>query len=47
MLNLYRRHTPRSPDPAKGSEWTKCACPIWEDGTLHGKRYRRSLGLRD
>ncbi|MEK7752470.1 MAG: tyrosine-type recombinase/integrase [Acidobacteriota bacterium] len=47
MLNLYRRHTPRCPQRAKGSEWTKCACPLWCDGELDGKRVRRSLKTRD
>ena len=47
MLDLYRRHTPKCPHRAKGQGWTKCSCPIWCDGTLNGKRVRRSVGLRD
>lgn len=47
MLNLYRRHTPNCPHLAKGQNYTKCSCPIWCDGYASGKRFRRSVGLRD
>jgi integrase/recombinase XerC len=47
MLNLYRRHLQKCPHRAKGTEYTKCSCPIWCDGELNGRRYRRSLDLRD
>lgn len=47
MLTLYRRHLARCPHRRKGRAWPKCSCPIWVDGTLGGKRYRKSLGLRD
>ena len=47
MLNLYRRHTKKCPHRSKGQYFTKCSCPIWCDGEIAGKRYRRSLGARD
>jgi site-specific recombinase XerD len=47
MLSIYRRHLPKCPHRAKGQNYTKCSCPIWCDGELDGKRYRRSVGLRD
>ena len=47
MLNLYRRHLQKCPHRAKGAGFTKCKCPVWCDGELHGKRYRHSLGTRD
>jgi hypothetical protein len=31
----------------KGANYSKCGCPVWCDGDLNGKRYRRSLGARD
>lgn len=47
MLNLYRRHLHKCPHRTKGQSYTKCSCPIWCDGELNGKRYRKSLGTRD
>ncbi len=47
MLNLYRRHLQKCRHRAKGQNYTKCSCPIWIDGELDGKRFRRSTGLRD
>lgn len=47
MLSLYRRHTPRCPHRAGGQNYTKCRCPLWCDGELGGRRFRRSVGLRD
>lgn len=47
MLNIYRRHLKKCPHRAKGAAYSKCKCPIWCDGELSGKRYRRSLGTRD
>lgn len=47
MLNLSRRHTPKCPHRKKGRAHIKCKCPIWVDGELHGKRFRRSTGVRD
>ena len=46
-LSLYRRHTASCPHRDKGQNYTKCSCPIWCDGEANGKRYRRSVGLRD
>src|SRR5215472_15317729 len=47
MLTLYRRHLRKWPHRAKGGNYVKCSCPIWADGELDGKRYRKSLGTRD
>src|SRR3954466_14638017 len=47
MLSLYRRHLKKCPHRAKGQHFTKCSCPIWCDGELHGKRCRQSLSTRD
>lgn len=47
MLNLWRRHTPNCKHRKKGRNHVGCNCPIWVDGTLHGKRFRRSAGGRD
>src|SRR5688572_25281695 len=47
MLTLYRRHTEKCPGRKKGREYFKCRCPIWCDGILNGKDYRRSLKTRD
>ncbi len=47
MLTLYRRHLQKCPHAEKGAHYTKCNCPIWCDGELNGKRYRKSLGTRD
>lgn len=51
MLSLWRRHAtgtdengkPKCPHAAKGRAYTKCNCPIWADGLLHGKRYRKPI----
>jgi site-specific recombinase XerD len=47
MLSLYRRHLAKCPHQSKGQNFTKCSCPIWCDGELNGKRFRRSLKSRD
>ena len=48
MLELYRRHTELCPDRQKGRNWLKCSgkrpCPLYCDGTIDGKRVRKSLG---
>lgn len=47
-LELYRRHTETCPDRHRGRNWLKCSgkrpCPLYCDGTVDGKRVRRSLG---
>ncbi|HWQ55956.1 MAG TPA: tyrosine-type recombinase/integrase [Bryobacteraceae bacterium] len=51
MLTPYRRHLtstdekgkPLCPHAAKGRAYTKCSCPIWADGKLHGQRYRKPV----
>ncbi len=47
MLNLYRRHEAKCAHRSKGAGYTKCGCPVWCDGELNGKRFRRSVGVRD
>ena len=47
MLELYRRHTTKCRHREKGRGFTKCNCPIWVDGELNGRRFRRSVGLRN
>jgi site-specific recombinase XerD len=46
-LTLYRRHKKTCKFANRGAGWTKCACPIWCDGRLGGKRFRRAVGLSD
>ncbi len=47
MLRLWRRHTPKCPHRGKGRDHTNCRCPIWADGELNGRRYRKTLKTRD
>lgn len=44
QLNEYRRHTPECGREA--SDITHCKCPLWAQGRIHGKPFRRSLGTR-
>jgi integrase len=47
-LELFRRHTPSCPDQKRGRNWLKCSgkrpCPLYCDGTVNGRRFRKSLG---
>ncbi len=47
MLTMWRRHLKKCPHRRKGRAFVKCSCPIWADGELDGKRYRRALDTRD
>src|SRR4051812_3536900 len=47
MLTLWRRHTKKCPHSAKGRAYIKCACPVWVDGEVDGRRIRESCGTRD
>lgn len=48
MLGLWRRHVKSCPHHGKGGrDHVKCSCPIWADGELSGKRYRKTLDTRD
>ena len=47
MLSIYRRHRKNCPHGRKGRKFYKCSCPVWTEGTLHGKRYGRSLKTTD
>ena len=40
---LYRRHLRTCRHRKKGQHFAGCKCPIWIDGILNGKRYRRAL----
>ena len=46
MLSLYRRHVVGCADRALGRRASRCACPIWADGKLDGRRFHRSLDTR-
>jgi site-specific recombinase XerD len=43
MLQLYRRHLDGC---GRKSRKANCSCPVWVQGSLHGKTMRKSLGLR-
>jgi integrase len=47
MLRAYRRHSDDCKYKAKGRNYTRCNCPIWCDGTLDGRDFRRSVKTRD
>ena len=47
MLALWRRHLKDCPHRIKGRAHIKCACPIWCDGEVNGKRIRKSMDTRD
>ncbi|MBI3896085.1 MAG: tyrosine-type recombinase/integrase [Acidobacteria bacterium] len=40
---LYRRHLRTCRHRKKGQNFAGCQCPIWIDGILNGKRYRKAL----
>lgn len=44
---LYRRHLRTCRHRKKGQNFAGCQCPIWIDGFLKGKRYRKSLETCD
>lgn len=44
---LYRRHLKTCRHRKKGQNFAGCKCPIWIDGALNGKRYRRALETCD
>jgi hypothetical protein len=44
MLRLHRRHLAACPHRGLGWNYTLCNCPIWADGKLDGRRFKRSLG---
>lgn len=46
VLEPYRRHLKSCPHRAEGIGWQRCSCPVWCDGELGGRRYRRSLKTR-
>jgi len=45
MLNLWRRHLKACSHRLR--TYKKCGCPIWVQGTLHGKWLKKSLDLRN
>ena len=44
---LYRRHLRSCRHRKKGQNFAGCKCPIWIDGALNGRRYRRALQTTD
>lgn len=47
MLILFRWHKKSCRHRTKGRSHRTCQCPIWIDGTLGGKRVRKSPNMRD
>jgi len=47
MLEPYRRHLKTCKHRSRGQNYTKCSCPVWCDGYLNGRRFRRSLKTND
>jgi hypothetical protein len=47
MLIVHRRHTDECPHRYKGRDYRKCACPLWIDWRVSGKRIQKPLGTRD
>src|SRR5580692_9728819 len=47
MLTPWRNHLKDCTHRSKGRACVKCSCPVWADGTLNGRRYRKSLDTRD
>lgn len=45
MLKVYRRHLKTCRFTSRDDK--NCACPIWADGELNGRRYCHSLKVRD
>ncbi|MEE8177236.1 MAG: tyrosine-type recombinase/integrase, partial [Acidobacteriota bacterium] len=43
----YRRHLRTCRHRTKGQNFAGCQCPIWVDGILNGKRYRRAAKTTD
>jgi integrase/recombinase XerD len=46
MLHVYRRHNPDRCDHTERT-WRRCQCPLWVDGTLRGRRYHKTLKVRN
>jgi len=47
MLRLFRRHLKNCPHRAQGRRHTRCACPVWAAGKLHGGTLKQSLLTAD
>ncbi len=47
MVKSYRRHEKNCPHKEKGRDYRHCNCPIHVQGTLGGKKIRKSLGTRN
>jgi integrase len=45
VITLYRRHLAKCKHTLR--KYKKCRCPIWAEGTIHGKKIRKSLDLRN
>jgi integrase/recombinase XerD len=45
MLNLWRRHLAGCKHRLR--KYKSCTCPVWVQGTLHGKWIKKSLGVRN
>ena len=48
MLKPFRRHSKDCQYASKGRSHSRCRCPIWVDGSLHGTaRVLQALGTRN
>jgi hypothetical protein len=43
LLKAFRRHKRGCAHKDEGREYRRCQCPIWIDGTVAGKEFRKSL----
>jgi integrase/recombinase XerD len=43
LMIAFRRHKRGCSHRAEGRNYRRCGCPLWVDGTVAGKEYRKSL----
>lgn len=47
MLTCYRRHKKACGHRDEGRDYRRCLCPVWVDGTLGGRKIKKSLKTRN
>ena len=47
LLTIYRRHSRTCKHRSEGRDYRRCACPIWIDGTVEDREFRKSLETSD
>jgi integrase len=47
LLTIYRRHSRTCKHRSEGRDYRRCACPIWIDGTVEDREFRKSLATSD